>query len=786
MSKGGRKATPPRSSSKNVSTKSKLGKPYSRTSSSSRRNSESTSKPESKLPKAPIAQVSQTSQVDKVKEIETSLQTLLSNADPDFIMDSKTTGGMDARISNLTKMANKLKQVFHDQQASSKSNVEPPKFVKPNAQPSSSSKSLLPTESSSNSAQPNVTAACSSQDLLPATQQGEERTRPKNRKRFMNLDLSDNESFSEKYFTLQFPEGNIKKINPFDIKRTVKQITGSDPKALTNINKDSYCIEMQSHSQSIDILNLKKVNDLPCKVILHPTFNYSRALIYVEDVKIDNNEEFQEYLQGKYNIASVTPAPFIKTRSPDTQAYIVNFKGENLPYSIYIPGERRDTIVRKFHSKPLRCFRCQQYGHPVKYCRAVSPVCGKCANIGHSTDQCSSDVICCLHCKGSHLVGARECPTQETQIQLVEIQQQERVSLRRAKQIMENNNEYYRPPKSTFPTLFDCTMEEGQKKTLSPWLLEKSISHTIQGKPKSIRSKNKTTFTIEISTEKESKYLSSLRFLNNIPVQISVNETNNVNKGLIYVYNYDMSNFPTFRNDLMKHLGVIDVVEPTWIKRQDQMSKPLLLSFQSDVPNFVDIPGERAKTKVYEYKRRPMLCHKCQTYGHTEKYCAGDVLCGCCSVKGHRAAECAALPKCNHCGADHITGNKTCPEFRYQEEVLSIQTKEKVPRQQAIILYNQKFPDRSNNYAKAVISRPTNSQRSSSRKRRHSSEHEGNPRKRGETDVTREGTSSTRLFSTLVNLDKPSTSHMSPTSENNLEIRKETERIYNEEFRMDT
>ena len=194
MSKGGRKATPPRSSSKNVSTKSKLGQKAtenSRTSSSSRRNSESTSKPESKLPKAPIAQVSQTSQVDKVKEIENSLQTLLSNADPDFIMDSKTTRGMDARISNLTKMANKLKQVFHDQQASPKSNVEPPKFVKPNAQPSSSSssKSLLPTESSSNSAQPNVTAACSSQDLLPATQQGEERARPKNRKRFMNLDL---------------------------------------------------------------------------------------------------------------------------------------------------------------------------------------------------------------------------------------------------------------------------------------------------------------------------------------------------------------------------------------------------------------------------------------------------------------------------------------------------------------------------------------------------------------------------------------------------------------------
>ena len=55
-----------------------------------------------------------------------------------------------------------------------------------------------------------------------------------------------------------------------------------------------------------------------------------------------------------------------------------------------------------------------------------------------------------------------------------------------------------------------------------------------------------------------------------------------------------------------------------------------MITFMYDkLPNFIRIPGEAERTKVYEYKDQPMLCKKCWKYGHTEKRCLSQVvLCG--------------------------------------------------------------------------------------------------------------------------------------------------------------
>ena len=50
---------------------------------------------------------------------------------------------------------------------------------------------------------------------------------------------------------------------------------------------------------------------------------------------------------------------------------------------------------------PMRCFKCQQYGHQEARCRATLPTCGKCALTGHMLNECTSQNTKCAACQGA-------------------------------------------------------------------------------------------------------------------------------------------------------------------------------------------------------------------------------------------------------------------------------------------------------------------------------------------------------------------------------------------------
>ena len=63
------------------------------------------------------------------------------------------------------------------------------------------------------------------------------------------------------------------------------------------------------------------------------------------------------------------------------------------------------------------CNKCQQYGHPEKFCRSKEEVCGRCGNVGHKTEACKSASTCCATCKRfgkkggeSHRTASKDCP----------------------------------------------------------------------------------------------------------------------------------------------------------------------------------------------------------------------------------------------------------------------------------------------------------------------------------------------------------------------------------------
>ena len=130
---------------------------------------------------------------------------------------------------------------------------------------------------------------------------------------------------------------------------------------------------------------MTEIKNFPCKITSHPRHNFSKELVYIYESDIENIEDFTEYMTETYNTVNVQHAAFIKTRNPQTKAFIIIFSGDRIPYTLYIPGERQDTEVYRFKSKPIMCNNCQGYGHPKKWCRN-NVVCRKCAMVEHGIE----------------------------------------------------------------------------------------------------------------------------------------------------------------------------------------------------------------------------------------------------------------------------------------------------------------------------------------------------------------------------------------------------------------
>ncbi|KAL0858749.1 hypothetical protein ABMA27_011222 [Loxostege sticticalis] len=77
-----------------------------------------------------------------------------------------------------------------------------------------------------------------------------------------------------------------------------------------------------------------------------------------------------------------------------------------------------DELEVSDHIRATCCNKCQQYGHPEKYCRAKETTCGKCEETGHKSPECQSAAQCCATCKrfkrkDAHPTAAASCPARQ-------------------------------------------------------------------------------------------------------------------------------------------------------------------------------------------------------------------------------------------------------------------------------------------------------------------------------------------------------------------------------------
>ena len=93
------------------------------------------------------------------------------------------------------------------------------------------------------------------------------------------------------------------------------------------------------------------------------------------------------------------------------------------------------------------CNNCLQYGYPKKYCKRTEPKCRKCSSSGHGMTECTVTLhTLCLHCSEAHNPGSRECSRHQKEEAIMQVQEEEKITILRAKQILERTNEFVEKP----------------------------------------------------------------------------------------------------------------------------------------------------------------------------------------------------------------------------------------------------------------------------------------------------------------------------------------------------
>lgn len=99
--------------------------------------------------------------------------------------------------------------------------------------------------------------------------------------------------------------------------------------------------------------------------------------------------------------------PFVRNGvKRDSLSVLLHFQEDVLPSRVKVGF--LSYIVKKYAAPPIRCYKCQRYGHVAAICKGKQR-CGKCEG-EHQYGECSDkDKLKCCNCGGEHSAGYGGC-----------------------------------------------------------------------------------------------------------------------------------------------------------------------------------------------------------------------------------------------------------------------------------------------------------------------------------------------------------------------------------------
>lgn len=214
-------------------------------------------------------------------------------------------------------------------------------------------------------------------------------------------------------------QGNMKKINPFLLTKVLAEKIGDImyAKILSDGNLMIRCKDEVQAGQAIQVKEIGKLKVVSSGRVGARNGGGSKGVISGVPV-IVKMKDLRENLKGGKLVNAQRLQTTKEGVKKDSESVLLEFEGENMPTKVFLGY--MSYPVRVYVTKPMRCFKCQRFGHTAKNCKEER----RCARCGgdHEYGECGIGVKPkCCSCGGAHSVayGGCEVMRRETNVQKV-------------------------------------------------------------------------------------------------------------------------------------------------------------------------------------------------------------------------------------------------------------------------------------------------------------------------------------------------------------------------------
>ncbi|XP_046564880.1 uncharacterized protein LOC124273651 [Haliotis rubra] len=267
-------------------------------------------------------------------------------------------------------------------------------------------------------------------------------SRSKTKRRHIDADIatsSDEESVQNvdswpRFLVVEGGNSEPLKINPFVVSKSIEGICGT-VRNVTRLRSGSLLVECTRRQQSQNLLKAHHFANTEIVVSEHKTLNSCRGI--VRDRAKCLSDMSEEEIVTELKPQGVSSVKRFTRKDGDnivnTNTYLFTFALTKIPTSIKAGYFNIGVYV--YIPNPLRCFKCQRFGHGAKSCRNAQ-VCSRCSK-QHESTECTDDIKC-ANCSGTHMSSSKSCPSFVTQTQILKLKYTKDISFTEARKLVTN------------------------------------------------------------------------------------------------------------------------------------------------------------------------------------------------------------------------------------------------------------------------------------------------------------------------------------------------------------